>query len=83
MVVEKIKRAETHRRTVKVADLSSRWPAMCIHGDKSQPERDWVLSGTINTLADIHCTTVLCTVVLCCPEPCVGSACIIIQTELN
>lgn len=22
-----------------------RWPAMCIHGDKSQPERDWVLSG--------------------------------------
>uniref|UniRef100_A0A8D3D8D2 RNA helicase n=1 Tax=Scophthalmus maximus TaxID=52904 RepID=A0A8D3D8D2_SCOMX len=21
-----------------------RWPAMCIHGDKSQPERDWVLS---------------------------------------
>lgn len=53
MVVEKIKRAETHRRTVKVADLSSRWPAMCIHGDKSQPERDWVLSGTINTLTDI------------------------------
>lgn len=25
------------------------WPAMCIHGDKSQPERDWVLSGTTNT----------------------------------
>lgn len=24
---------------------------MCIHGDKSQPERDWVLSGThTNTL---------------------------------
>lgn len=22
-----------------------RWPAMCIHGDKSQQERDWVLSG--------------------------------------
>ncbi|PNI48905.1 DDX17 isoform 11, partial [Pan troglodytes] len=20
------------------------WPAMCIHGDKSQPERDWVLN---------------------------------------
>uniref|UniRef100_A0A669BB53 RNA helicase n=1 Tax=Oreochromis niloticus TaxID=8128 RepID=A0A669BB53_ORENI len=29
------------------------WPAMCIHGDKSQPERDWVLAGTINTLTDI------------------------------
>lgn len=25
--------------------VMSRWPAMCIHGDKSQPERDWVLSG--------------------------------------
>ena len=23
----------------------NRWPAMCIHGDKSQPERDWVLNG--------------------------------------
>ena len=21
-----------------------RWPAMCIHGDKAQPERDWVLN---------------------------------------
>lgn len=26
-------------------DLFNRWPAMCIHGDKSQPERDWVLTG--------------------------------------
>ena len=24
---------------------SRSWPAMCIHGDKSQPERDWVLNG--------------------------------------
>lgn len=23
-----------------------RWPAMGIHGDKSQQERDWVLNGT-------------------------------------
>ena len=23
----------------------SSWPAMCIHGDKAQAERDWVLSG--------------------------------------
>lgn len=23
---------------------------MCIHGDKSQPERDWVLTGATNTL---------------------------------
>ncbi|XP_076312283.1 putative ATP-dependent RNA helicase DDX17 isoform X1 [Tachypleus tridentatus] len=33
----------------KVDDLTKRmrkdgWPAMCIHGDKSQPERDWVLN---------------------------------------
>lgn len=27
------------------AGFSVRWPAMCIHGDKSQPERDWVLAG--------------------------------------
>jgi len=37
---------ETKRR---VDDLTRRmrrdgWPAMCIHGDKSQPERDWVLT---------------------------------------
>lgn len=37
--------AETKR---KVDDLAKEmrnggWPAMCIHGDKSQPERDWVL----------------------------------------
>lgn len=25
--------------------FSSSWPAMCIHGDKSQPEREWVLKG--------------------------------------
>lgn len=25
-----------------------RWPAVCIHGDKSQNERDWVLQGKID-----------------------------------
>uniref|UniRef100_A0A8C2DVI8 RNA helicase n=1 Tax=Cyprinus carpio TaxID=7962 RepID=A0A8C2DVI8_CYPCA len=25
-------------------EKDNKWPAMCIHGDKSQPERDWVLS---------------------------------------
>lgn len=39
--------AETKK---KVDDLtrqmrSNGWPAMCIHGDKSQQERDWVLRG--------------------------------------
>lgn len=24
-----------------------RWPAVCIHGDKSQNERDWVLQGKV------------------------------------
>ena len=23
----------------------SRWPAICIHGDKAQQEREWVLEG--------------------------------------
>ena len=23
------------------------WPAICIHGDKAQQEREWVLEGTI------------------------------------
>ena len=25
--------------------LVCRWPAMCIHGDKQQQEREWVLGG--------------------------------------
>uniref|UniRef100_A0A8D0APM1 RNA helicase n=1 Tax=Sander lucioperca TaxID=283035 RepID=A0A8D0APM1_SANLU len=29
------------------------WPAMCIHGDKSQPERDWVLAGKNTYVEDI------------------------------
>jgi len=28
-----------------MATLFFRWPVLCIHGDKSQPERDWVLDG--------------------------------------
>lgn len=27
-----------------------RWPAMGIHGDKSQQERDWVLNGKLASL---------------------------------
>lgn len=27
-----------------------RWPAMGIHGDKSQQERDWVLNGKLSSL---------------------------------
>jgi len=37
--------AETKRRTDELTRKMRKdgWPAMCIHGDKSQPERDWVL----------------------------------------
>ncbi|XP_030834787.1 probable ATP-dependent RNA helicase DDX17 isoform X2 [Strongylocentrotus purpuratus] len=37
---------ETKRRTDDLVRRMRRdgWPAMCLHGDKSQPERDWVLS---------------------------------------
>lgn len=39
----------------KADDLSRRmkrdgWPATCIHGDKSQQERDWVLQGLFSGL---------------------------------
>ena len=30
-----------------LSEIFLRWPAMCIHGDKSQPEREWVLKGMI------------------------------------
>ncbi|XP_078739259.1 putative ATP-dependent RNA helicase DDX17 isoform X2 [Lampetra fluviatilis] len=37
---------ETKRRCDELTRRMRRdgWPAMCIHGDKSQPERDWVLT---------------------------------------
>lgn len=37
---------ETKRRCDDLTRRMRRdgWPAMCIHGDKSQPERDWVLN---------------------------------------
>ena len=36
---------ETKRKTDDITRKLRRdgWPAMCIHGDKSQPEREWVL----------------------------------------
>lgn len=38
---------ETKRRADDLGRRMRRegWPVMCIHGDKSQPERDWVLAG--------------------------------------
>ena len=37
---------ETKRKADELTRLMRRdgWPAMCIHGDKQQKERDWVLS---------------------------------------
>ena len=36
---------ETKRKADKLTSLMRKdgWPAMCIHGDKQQKERDWVL----------------------------------------
>lgn len=40
---------ETKRRCDELTRTMRRdgWPTMCIHGDKSQPERDWVLNGKL------------------------------------
>lgn len=39
---------ETKRRVDEITRKMKRdgWPAVCIHGDKTQQERDWVLQGT-------------------------------------
>lgn len=29
------------------------WPALCIHGDKGQSERDWALSGRFQSLVSM------------------------------
>lgn len=31
------------------------WPALCIHGDKNQSERDWVLNGVYNISLIFKC----------------------------
>ncbi len=38
--------AETKRKVDEITREMRKngWPAMCIHGDKSQSERDWVLN---------------------------------------
>lgn len=38
---------ETKRRVDEITRKMKRdgWPAVCIHGDKTQQERDWVLQG--------------------------------------
>lgn len=40
---------ETKRRVDEITRKMKRdgWPAVCIHGDKTQQERDWVLQGEI------------------------------------
>uniref|UniRef100_A0A3Q2TEH6 RNA helicase n=1 Tax=Fundulus heteroclitus TaxID=8078 RepID=A0A3Q2TEH6_FUNHE len=43
--VETKKRCDDLTRRMRDGMESFQWPAMCIHGDKSQPERDWVLTG--------------------------------------
>lgn len=38
---------ETKRKADDITRIMRRegWPALCIHGDKAQTERDWVLHG--------------------------------------
>ena len=42
---------------------------MCIHGDKSQPERDWVLNGmsefTVYLFVYSAVSTIICQVIIC------------------
>ena len=38
---------------IVIAVHISSWPAMCIHGDKAQQERDWVLSGTYEPFLNV------------------------------
>uniref|UniRef100_A0AAY4ABG9 RNA helicase n=1 Tax=Denticeps clupeoides TaxID=299321 RepID=A0AAY4ABG9_9TELE len=46
---------ETKRRCDELTRRMRRdgWPAMGIHGDKSQQERDWVLNGTLFLVPDV------------------------------
>ena len=41
---------ETKRRVDEITRKIKKdgWPAVCIHGDKSQQERDWVLQGKLH-----------------------------------
>jgi len=50
---------ETKRKCDEIARRMKRegWPVLCIHGDKSQPERDWVLSEFRNGKAPILVAT--------------------------
>lgn len=43
-----------HGSVLKLS-ISSRWPAMGIHGDKSQQERDWVLNGRLLFMISLKC----------------------------
>lgn len=50
---------ETKRKTDDITRRLRRdgWPAMCIHGDKSQPEREWVLKEFRNGKSPILLAT--------------------------
>lgn len=45
LLLQTIVFAETKRKVDEITRRMRRdgWPAMCIHGDKAQQERDWVL----------------------------------------
>lgn len=47
---------ETKRRVEEITRKMKRdgWPAVCIHGDKTQQERDWVLQGRLYRYALVN-----------------------------
>ncbi len=51
---------------ITVVVLFSSWPAICIHGDKEQRERDWVLAGKcVCVCGSVVCDRVVCGVCVC------------------
>lgn len=46
--------------TFKYFKIIFSWPAVCIHGDKSQQERDWVLQGILLYGRFIQCEILYC-----------------------
>lgn len=52
---------ETKRRVDEITRKMKRdsWPAVCIHGDKTQQERDWVLQG-IDEYQTSFCRRLFC-----------------------
>lgn len=81
-----LSRPSRDRWDVSVCVVGFSWPAVAIHGDKSQQERDWVLKGqkfisAVHSLHSFHCqnkSLIICDIcvhsesVLCAAHHCPG-----------